>query len=117
MYASFWPSIAPQTNRVISRIKKIAILPAMATIWESIGLFAAVLMPVWNIPLIVRIVRRKTSQDISLAWLFGVWSCMLAMLPAALKSNDAVLKAFGISNVVFFSGVVVAVLMYRRPVK
>jgi hypothetical protein len=94
-----------------------AILERMHAFWDTIGLFAAVVMPVWNIPLIVRIVRRKTSQDISLAWLFGVWICMLLMLPAALKSRDTVLKAFGISNVVFFSGVVVAVMLYRRPTK
>lgn len=91
-----------------------AILRAMEKFWETMGLLSAIIMPIWNIPLIVRIVQRKTSQDISLAWLFGVWGCMLLMLPSALKSSDATLKAFGISNVIFFSGVVVAVLAYRR---
>ncbi len=85
--------------------------------WNKLGLICAIVMPIWNIPLIVRIARRKTSEDISLAWLFGVWGCMVLMLPSSLRSSDLVLKAFGISNVVFFSGVVVAVLLYRRRPK
>ena len=76
---------------------------------------AAVTMPLWNIPLMIRIHRRKTSNDISLAWLFGVWGSILLMLPASLVSSDPVLKAFGVSNFFLFSLVVVVVVAYRRP--
>ena len=78
-----------------------------------LGAAAGALMPVFNIPLMVRIWRRRSADDISLFWLFGVWGCMLAMLPSAVHSGDYVLKIFGVSNVIFFSGVV-AVVMYFR---
>ena len=70
-------------------------------------------MPFFNIPLIIRIQRRKSSRDISLSWALGVWACMAAMLPSGLASSDIVFQAFTVSNVVLFSGVVVQVLRYR----
>lgn len=82
---------------------------------QQLGLVGAILMPFWNIPLMVRIVRRKTSEDISLAWLFGIWGCILAMLPSSLVSTDPILRGFGVTNGILFSAVVVVVLMYRRP--
>ena len=42
---------------------------------EKIGLVAAIILPFWNIPMIVRIGRRKSSNDVSLWWVFGVWIC------------------------------------------
>jgi hypothetical protein len=77
-------------------------------------MWAGILMPFFNIPLMVRIAKRGTSEDISLAWLFGVWGCIVAMFPSTLASTDPVLKAFGLSNVVLFSMVVVVVMMYRK---
>jgi uncharacterized protein with PQ loop repeat len=38
---------------------------------ERIGLVASIMMPLWNIPLIVKIVRRRSSSDISMSWLLG----------------------------------------------
>ena len=70
-------------------------------------------MPLWNIPLIIRIGRRKSSKDISLSWTLGVFSCILLMLPSALASTDLIFKAFGVVNVVLFGAVVVQVLRYR----
>lgn len=79
-----------------------------------IGLIAAVILPLWNIPLIVRIVRRKSSKDISLYWAFGVWFCLLAMFPAGLLSHDIVWKTFNIANLSLFSCVVVFVVLFRN---
>ena len=62
----------------------------------KLGMVSAVLMPFFDIPLIWRIVRRKSSEDISLVWTFGIWACILGMLPASLVSADPILKAFGI---------------------
>jgi hypothetical protein len=67
----------------------------------------------FNIPLMVRIWRRRSADDISLSWLFGVWGCMVVMLPSALTSSDVVLRVFGVANVVLFSGVVVVVMYFR----
>ena len=78
-----------------------------------IGLLAAVALPLWNIPLIVRIARRQSSRDLSLAWAFGVWGCLLLMLPSGLASSDHVFRVFAIANVVFFTAVVAQVIRYR----
>ena len=80
---------------------------------QALGLIAAVAMPLWNIPLILRIQRRRSSGDISLAWALGVFGCILLMLPSALASPDVVFRAFGIVNTVLFGAVVVQVLRYR----
>ena len=38
---------------------------------SSIGVVAAAVLPLFNIPLIIRIVKRKSSEDISLSWAVG----------------------------------------------
>lgn len=83
---------------------------------RTLGLVAGAAMPLFNIPLMVRIWRRKSCADISLAWLFGVWGCIVLMFPSTLVSPDLVLKVFGVSNLILFSGVVVVVMYFRwRP--
>ena len=81
---------------------------------RTLGLIAAVGMPLWNIPLILKIGRRKSSKDISLSWALGILGCIFLMLPSALASPDAVFKAFGIVNAVLFTAVVIQVLRYRN---
>ncbi len=80
---------------------------------EKIGWIAAVALPLWNIPLIVRIRQRKSSKDISLAWALGVFGCLVAMLPSGLISADPVFKTFTVVNLILFSAVVIQVLRYR----
>ena len=84
---------------------------------NTLGMVSAVLMPFFDIPLIWRIVQRKSSEDISLVWTFGIWICILGMLPASLISVDPIMKAFAIVNTVLFTAVVVAVLFYHPVVK
>ena len=80
---------------------------------KFVGLVAGVILPLWNIPLIVRIQRRKSSQDISLSWALGVFVCLLLMFPSALLSSDVVFKVFSIVNIILFTAVVVQVVRYR----
>jgi len=80
---------------------------------EVVGLIAAVALPLWNIPLIIRIQRRKSSKDLSLWWVLGVWVCLLLMLPSGLRSSDMVFRAFTMANIVLFTGVVIQTLRYR----
>jgi hypothetical protein len=82
---------------------------------ETVGLIAAVVMPLWNIPLILRIERRRSSGDISLLWVLGVWACILMMAPAGVHSPDPAFRAFTWMNLLFFTAVVVQVLRFRRP--
>jgi uncharacterized protein with PQ loop repeat len=81
---------------------------------QLLGLCAAVILPLWNIPLIVRIVERRSSQDISLWWALGVWVCLIIMAPSGLTSKDIVWKVFNIVNLVLFSAVVVTTLIYHK---
>ena len=80
---------------------------------EILGLIAAIVLPFWNIPLMVRISRRKSSKDMSLWWTFGVLGCLLLMLPAGLASSDVVFKTFSIVNIVLFFAVAIQVVRYR----
>lgn len=81
---------------------------------EILGMISAVLMPLWNIPLIVRIWRRKSSRDISIYWAVGVWLCVMGILPSAIISSDAIFKLFCVVNFILFSLVAMVVLKFRK---
>jgi uncharacterized protein with PQ loop repeat len=80
---------------------------------DTIALVASVVLPLFNVPLVVGIEKRKSSKDISLLWTFGVWVCLCLMLPAALTSQDLTFKVFGVINALAFTCVVVQVLRYH----
>lgn len=80
---------------------------------KEIGLIAAVILPLWNIPLIWRMQRRRSSRDVSLYWAFGVWTCFMLMLPSAFLSSDIVYKTFSAMNIIFFTIVVIQVVRFR----
>ena len=84
-----------------------------ADVTRTVGMIAAVVLPFWNIPLILHIRRRRSSRDISLPWALGVLACIVLMLPSALGSPDAVFRVFSILNTLLFSAVVLQVLRYR----
>lgn len=81
---------------------------------KTIALIAAIILPLWDIPLIVRVIKRKSSKDISVPWALGIWICFLLMAPEGLRSPDLVWKAFNIVNLILFTGVVAVVLWYRK---
>ena len=81
---------------------------------DTVGLIAAVTLPLFDIPLIVRIIKRKSSEDISLTWALGVWVCIVLMFPSGLKSTDFVWRTYNIVNVLFFTVVVMTTLKYRK---
>ncbi len=79
----------------------------------KIALIASIILPFWNIPLILRMIKRRSSKDISLSWAFGIWICLLLMFPAGLVSTDIVWKTFNIVNFILFSVVVATVVILR----
>ena len=83
-----------------------------------VGVVASVVLPLFNIPLILKIRKRGSSKDYSLTWTFGILGCLLLMLPSALLTPDIVFKVFGIINLVAFSIVVFYILKYHshKPV-
>lgn len=80
---------------------------------EVLGLIGTIALPLSNVPLMLRIEQRKSSQDISLPWVWGVWGCLVLMLPAGLASPDLIFKLFAVLNLAMFSGVLIQVLRYR----
>ncbi len=80
---------------------------------KILGLASGILMPFFNIPLIARILRRRSSADISIVWVVGCWVCVMGMLPSSLRSADMVLRFFGITNAIFFTGVFASVLYFH----
>lgn len=81
---------------------------------KTIALIAAIILPLWNIPLIVKVIKRRSSKDISISWVLGVWICFLLMAPEAFRSPDIVWRAFNIMNLILFTAVAIAVLVYRN---
>ena len=87
---------------------------AIIQVVNKIGMLAAVVLPFFNIPLILRIRKRRSSEDISLVWVFGVWISLLCLEPAALLSRDLNFKLFSTVNLIFFSLVVFYVVRYKK---
>jgi len=80
----------------------------------KISLIAAIVLPFWNLPLILRVIKRRSSEDISIYWAVGVWVCMLLMAPSGFTSQDTIWKIFSIINFISFSFVLAVVLIYRK---
>ena len=83
-------------------------------ILHKIALVAAVILPFWNLPLIFRVIKRRSSLDISIFWAVGVWLCLLLMAPAGFISPDIIWRVFSIINFIMFSGVFMVIIIYRR---
>lgn len=80
---------------------------------EKIGMVAGIALPLFNIPLIMKLRRTKSSKDFSLSWAIGVWVCIILMTPQALRSTDVAFRAFGIVNIFFFSIVAYLIVKYH----
>ncbi|MFH1645846.1 MAG: hypothetical protein ABIB11_05430, partial [Candidatus Omnitrophota bacterium] len=81
---------------------------------NNVSLIAAIVLPMWNTPLIIRVIKRRSSNDISLWWAFGVWTCFMLMLPKGLVSNDIVFKAFTIANTILFTITVLVIIYFHK---
>jgi hypothetical protein len=81
---------------------------------KTIGFWAAVILPLWDIPLIIRIIQRKSSQDISMIWAFGIWITSVMMAPSAFISGDRLAIGFNTMNVIMLTGVLIVVIKYRK---
>lgn len=82
-------------------------------LWDHVGLWASILLPFFNIPMMMRLYKRKSSEDLSLIWVLGVFFCLAAMEPAGWQSKDFTFQVFTTINLLFFSGVTFMVLYYR----
>ena len=84
------------------------------SIINTVGVIAAIVLPLFNIPLILKMIKRKSSNDLSLCWALGVWVCIILMAPSGFTSKDIVWKVFNIINLLAFSLVVIIILKYRK---
>ena len=85
------------------------------TLLATISLIAGIVLPFWNIPLIVRVIKRRSSEDISLWWGIGVWVSLALMLPHGLITEEMVLRWFTIANFTLFTITFIIILMYHKP--
>lgn len=83
---------------------------------EQVGVIASAVLPLFNIPLIIKLITRKSSKDFSLLWALGCWICAVLMFPAAMISHDLAFKVFAMVNLVLFSIVTFLVIKYRKGV-
>ena len=81
---------------------------------ETIGFWASVALPLWDIPLMVRIIRRKSSQDISMSWAMGIWVTSVLLAPSAFISGDKMAMGFNTVNVIMLTAVLIVVFKYRK---
>ena len=81
---------------------------------EQIGVLAGAALPLFNIPLIFKLLTRKSSKDYSLIWVIGCWVCAVLMFPAAITGDDIAFKVFCTVNIVLFSIVTFLVIKYRN---
>ena len=88
----------------------------MNQFWD-VGFIASFALPLFNIPLIMRMIKRKSSEDLSMTWVIGVWVCILLMTPRALMSDDLAFRAYGVTNILFFTLVFFFAAKYRMRKK
>ncbi len=81
---------------------------------EKIGTVSAVALPLFNIPLIIKLMQTKSSKNYSLSWALGVWVCILFMTPQAMRSQDVAFRSFGFINLFFFTIVTFLIVKYRQ---
>lgn len=81
---------------------------------DQVGFWAGVLLPVFDIPLIWHIIKRKSSADISQVWIWGIWGCSVLMAPSAFISGDMNAIGFNVMNVIMLTAVLIAVVKYRK---
>ena len=81
---------------------------------KTIGFWAAVILPLWDIPLIIRIIKRKSSEDISIVWAVGLWATSVLMAPSAFISGDRIAVGFNTVNVATLTVVMIVVCKYRK---
>jgi uncharacterized protein with PQ loop repeat len=84
------------------------------TSWEAIATVAGGVLPLFDIPLIYHVIKRRRSNDISRLWAMGLWLTSIAMAPAGIRSGDWASKAFNIVNVIMLTIVVWVVFKYRQ---
>ena len=83
---------------------------------QKIAMVGGLVLPLFNVPLILAVRKRKSSEGLSITWALGVWVCIVLMTPQALRSEDLAFRVYGIVNIIFFSAAVFYILKYR-PVR
>ena len=81
---------------------------------DTIGEVTTSVLPLFNVPLILNIRKRKCSCDISLLWTAGIWGCSLVFMIVSLLSGGTLLKAIAVVNFVFFTATMLYILKYHQ---
>lgn len=84
------------------------------TLMDQAATVAGAVLPLFDLSLIMHVVKRRSSEDISITWAVGLWLTSVAMAPTGLMSGDLASKAFNLVNVIMLTIVVWVVIKYRR---
>lgn len=82
--------------------------------FNLIGFWAGMILPLWDIPLIVRIIKRKSSADISLGWIWGLWITSVLMTPNAFMVGNHIAIGFNVVNVLMLTILLIVVIKYQK---
>lgn len=82
---------------------------------QQMAMVGGLVLPLFNVPLILAIRKRRSSEGLSMTWALGVWVCIVMMTPQALRSEDIAFRVYGVVNIIFFTIAVFYILKYRRP--
>ncbi len=81
---------------------------------ETTALITSIILPFFNIPLIYRISKRRSAEDVSAIWSIGVFVCFIIIEPYALLSGDIVFAVFNSLNIAFFIIINILIFRFRR---
>lgn len=84
--------------------------------FKELGYICSMIVPVFHIPLIMKLVRKKSSQEWSLLSVIGFWIATLGIQPWALMTDDRALTILNTLSLMFISVELVLVIKYRRNV-
>ena len=79
--------------------------------FEKIGFWAGVALPLFDIPLIIHVVKRKSSADISMIWIVGLWATSVMLL---IGTKEQMAMGFNIVNVLMLTILMAVVIKYRK---
>ncbi len=80
---------------------------------KDLGTASSMVVPLFHIPLILKLYKKKSSQEWSVISVCGFWISTLGIQPWAMMTSDKALTILNSLSLLFISVEVVLVLRYR----
>lgn len=82
---------------------------------KTIALIIGIILPFFNIPLIYRITKRRSAEDVSLVWSLGILVCFILMQPHAVIGGEKIFALFNTINIFFLIIMNIQILRFHKP--